>query len=638
MNPVKLALLLVALLLGPSSLFADSSTLSLVAINPGATDSGSGSADSGADSKSEKEESGSDGSKKDADDDQEEADDEESDDNKDSDDDEAEDDEAEDDSEDENDAEGDDKDSDQPKSAKKKTKSAKQDDDQPAEKKSADKKDSSKEKEADAKKGPKRKTHTIEAKPLKVEVALTGGFIAKEAAEIALRPESWRSYEIKEVAPHGAKVSKGDLLFQFDPKDLEEAIKDLEIEQRLEELALIRTEEDLPRLEKTIELALTDAKQFDERTSEDYKQYQDEERALIVRSAEMRLRAAKQALQYEQDEMEQLEKMYKSDDLTEETEELILNRQREAVAQAKFGFEVSEYLHKLSLNTMLPRQDVDFREELDRTRVALERAKTAAQLDLTRARYELEQLKVRRAKSLERHADLLADRELLEVRSPADGVVYYGQCVDGSWNDVNSYLQKFKTHNEVPTDTVLMTIVSPRDLAFEAKVGEKSRPDVAVGQSVKLQTAYEEAAPIKGAVASVESTPNSSNSFPLKIELVGDAPEWLRPGMTAKAKVMVYEKKKALLAPKAAVRTEEEDEEAQYVWIVTGKGDSAKVEKRSVTTGKKKGDEVEILTGLEEGDVISLEDEAKRVKEAKEKAEKEAKADDSDDSAGSTNE
>ena len=66
----------------------------------------------------------------------------------------------------------------------------------------------------------------------------------------------------------------------------------------------------------------------------------------------------------------------------------------------------------------------------------------ALSLDLNRARYELEQRKKARTKSLDRHAKLLADRELMEIKSPADGIVYYGQCVNGRWSDTASLINQ----------------------------------------------------------------------------------------------------------------------------------------------------------------------------------------------------
>jgi HlyD family secretion protein len=84
----------------------------------------------------------------------------------------------------------------------------------------------------------KRKTHKVEPKRLKVDVSLDGVFVAREMTEVPLRPESWSDYEIVEVVEHGKKVREGETLIKFDDEKLEEAIDDLELEQRLNELAI----------------------------------------------------------------------------------------------------------------------------------------------------------------------------------------------------------------------------------------------------------------------------------------------------------------------------------------------------------------------------------------------------------------
>ena len=94
--------------------------------------------------------------------------------------------------------------------------------------------------------------------------------------------------------------------------------------------------------------------------------------------------------------------------------------------------------------------------------MARARAETALSIDLNRARYELEQRKKARTKSLDRHAKLVDDRGLMEIKSPADGIVFYGQNVNGRWSDTRTLINKYKPHNDVSPGSVLMTIVEPR--------------------------------------------------------------------------------------------------------------------------------------------------------------------------------
>ena len=75
------------------------------------------------------------------------------------------------------------------------------------------------------------------------------------------------------------------------------------------------------------------------------------------------------------------------------------------------------------------------------------------------------------------------------------------------------------------------------------------------------------------------------------------------PGMTCELKLVGYDKADALLAPAKAVFHEDDDEDLRYVYVQ--RGDEAV--KQSVTVGRSKGDDVEIVEGLAAGDVILLE-------------------------------
>ena len=185
----------------------------------------------------------------------------------------------------------------------------------------------------------KRKTHKVEPKRLKVEVPLDGVFVASKMTEVPLRPEAWTSFEIEEVVEHGEKVREGETLFKFDDEKLDEAIADLELEQRLNELAIRSTEEEMPRMEKTLKMDFDLAERSNREAKEDFERYNEIDRPQTIKSAEFMVKYYDFMLDYEKDELEQLEKMYEADDLTEETEEIVLKRQRNSVEFAEFSLE-----------------------------------------------------------------------------------------------------------------------------------------------------------------------------------------------------------------------------------------------------------------------------------------------------------
>jgi len=475
-----------------------------------------------------------------------------------------------------------------------------------ADKPEADEKDEKASEETTESKGD-RKTFEVEAKPLKIEESLDGMFVAEKAEEISLTPEEWSTFKIEEVVAHGTKVKEGETLIKFEDKDLLEAIADLDLELHLSEQRIRKAEQELPQKERGLKRQLANAEIALSRSEEDYQRYKETERKRSIDMANMWLKTSKFMLDYYRDELEQLEKMYEADELTEETEEIILRRQRFMVERAEFEYDNSKYNHEKTLEVAIPRRDRDIEESLESTKALLERAQTASQIDSNVDRYELEKQKRQRSKSQEKHVNLLADKSLLTLRSPMAGIAYYGSSTDGKWNRIAEMRGKLLPGKNADRGAVLMTIVDPAALHLLTMLDEKLLISLIEGQEVKVELTVEGAETLKGKVASISTVPISEGKFESKIEFTGELPEWLVPGMRGKATAVTYQKDDALLVPASAVHKDESKDE-EYVWLVQ----DDEVKKTVVKTGRKKGDQVEVTEGLSAGDTISLDDEEKQ--------------------------
>jgi len=459
----------------------------------------------------------------------------------------------------------------------------------------------------------KRKTAQAEQKRLRVVVTLDGIFTAEKMTQVALRPKDWSQFEIEEIVEHGSEVHAGQTLVKFDREKFDEDLADLELQLHVSELAIRKAEEELPRLEKTLAMTAAQAERNDKNVREDYARFHKIDRPLLLKAIEYDLKGAQFQLDYQQDELDQLEKMYEADDLTEETEEIVLKRSRTQVDFAKFNLEQTKIFVDELLHVRLPRYEIEIKESLDRAAIAHAQAQTALQLDINRARYELEQLKQTRSKSVERHAKLLADKSLFELKAPADGIVYYGECDNGNWNEMASLITKLKPHGHVQADTVVMTIVERRPVEVLAQVGEAQRPELSVGQSAKVVPPVENAVWLSAKLDSLSAVPVATGKFGVAFNLAGsEVPEWIVPGMSCKVKIATFDKEDALVLPKKAVHTDKDDEEVKYVWLVDSKDVDAKPERRVVKVGRTSGENVEVTDGLDKGDVVSLDDEEKK--------------------------
>lgn len=460
----------------------------------------------------------------------------------------------------------------------------------------------------DAKSKTPPKTHEVKAGPFRVEVELEGVFVAEKMTEVAIYPKEWSSFSVVEAASHGQVVHKGEVIVRFDETDLAVAIADMEADQRLAELSIIQAERSLPLFAQSLALSQQSAERNAQYAERDLQRYIEIDRPFTERSAAFRLKSSQNYLEYANEELEQLEKMYQADDLTEESEEIVLKRQRDSVESAQFSVARQKNSHSQTLQVELPREDASHKHAVEQARLALEQAKLDAELKASQKRFELEKTKHARGRSLEKHAKLLADRELMSVTAPVDGVVYYGQCVDGKWPGIQTQMKSLRPKGSVTPKSVFMTIVSPRPVKIEAQIAEKDLAGFSEGLAARIEPTAQPDVRVVGHVSSMSTVPVAEGQF--GVDLSFDPPDWIVAGMTCKIVVTTYEQDKALTIPEKALRTDETDPSSKYVLILGDEEDEPR--RQAVEVGKKSGDLVEIVTGVAEGDRVTIGEEAKK--------------------------
>ena len=75
------------------------------------------------------------------------------------------------------------------------------------------------------------------------------------------------------MAEHGSTVKKGDVLVELDTEKLDQALRDLETEQRLSELSIQQADAELPVLEKLMPLELAEAERLKKQAAEDQERF-----------------------------------------------------------------------------------------------------------------------------------------------------------------------------------------------------------------------------------------------------------------------------------------------------------------------------------------------------------------------------
>lgn len=451
-------------------------------------------------------------------------------------------------------------------------------------------------------------TAKVEKGPFKIEVVMTGVFEAQRMTEVSIRPKAWPLPLVVERAVElGTPVKKGDILVELDHEKIDKAIEDSEVENALSELALKQAIEELPILEKALPVDLAAAERTKIQVDEDLKRFLEIDKPHSIKSVDFGVKRSLEYLEYSKEELRQLEKMYRSKDLTEETEEIILRRQRFQVESSEFALKDAELHRDQTLKIDLPRQEERAREAAVKHAIDLEKSRATLPLNVNQKRLAVAKLKHDLAKGAERLADLRQDRDAMTVHAPADGLVYLGRCDRGQWTSAAAVAAKLHKGGIIMPDEVFMTIVAPRPLDVRASVDEKDL--AALTQRAELKgtgtSTFDPSRRLPARLSSVGGVPHEPGKFEAVIAVeVAENLAVLKPGMACSVKFVPYRKDDALTVPTTAVFEDEADDSVDHYVYLAKADTNGKHPKRKVTTGKTAQGKTEILAGLAEGDEI----------------------------------
>jgi RND family efflux transporter MFP subunit len=454
----------------------------------------------------------------------------------------------------------------------------------------------------DEKKADAPATLTVKTEPLKIEVSVDGVFEAKNTTEVLLRPKAWAELTVHSAVEHGRRVKKGQTLIKLNTQKIDLAIADQERTVASSQLALRQAELSLKLAKKSVPESLAAAKRAAKAAEEDFEKYTKVDRAESLKDIAYSVESAQNALSYQREELNQLEKMYKADDLTEETEEIILTRARNRVKAYERMLGKTLLERDQFLKYSLPRQDAAVKYQTAMAEITFEQSKSALPDSLTEKTMALEKLKSSHEQLKEKLAQMRSDRELMTVRAPADGIVYYGKASRGKWGEVSAISGMLKEGGAVKANMVLVTIVDDSELAVRTTVEEKDLHQISLGAKATITpTAFPDER-LEGKLSELSAVPIADGKFDAAIDVNGGRrPKRLRAGMNCKAALVAYENKEAILVPKTAVQ-KDDGSKSGSVYVLTDKGQK----KRKVKIGRTEGDRFEITKGLAVGDKVLI--------------------------------
>lgn len=366
------------------------------------------------------------------------------------------------------------------------------------------------------------------AKPPVTKVS--GVFEAKQATELSGGTKQIKSLVIKRIVPHGTLVRKEQPIVWFETEGPEKQLSEAENNLRLAEIAMRESEFALEQFQETQQLDKAKAQRNYQNAKQDFDNFVQTDRERQALSAEFSLKGSKASLANALEELVQLEKMYKEDELTEESEEIVLKRAKQSVENAQFRLQGTEITAKRSLTQTIPRTQAEQEDSLARQQLAFDKALRALEFDRQRRSIGFDKSKEKLGKEKADLKELREDRKHLVMRSPADGILYHGKITRGRISDKPSTLTEGST---VTNKQVFGTLVRPKPLVIRLDLQEKDLGKIKVGmKGTVLPTAFPDRK-LVGTVTSLSYIPLANNKFDgvMTVKLGSDEPA-ITPGMS----------------------------------------------------------------------------------------------------------
>lgn len=313
--------------------------------------------------------------------------------------------------------------------------------------------------------------------------AYTGRLEAVRATELKAELKNYGGeLRLKMIAAPGTLVKAGDVVAQLDATEFERWLARARENAQLAELALSAANDAAEQYAVGLPLQLQKAQRDFDRASEGLDFFRKKDRQNRIRMSEMGLEGTENSIADQEEELRQLEALYKGNDLAKESQDIVLNRSKRRLKQSKERFEMQKEAHKRFVELEIPRTEQDMvaaveasRNELERLKRLQEKGNIEVTSRLVRSRQGAEDAR----KAL---ADLEADAESFVLKAPHAGLVMIGGL--GGNNSVSMGL---KAGDRVARGQALVSVVDLTRLSVTFGVPVASRAKAVPGASVEVR-------------------------------------------------------------------------------------------------------------------------------------------------------
>ena len=331
-------------------------------------------------------------------------------------------------------------------------------------------------------------------------IKIAGTFEAIRQAEVSSGNDHLTDLKIERVLPFGTQVTKGQNLIWFETKKLDRKIQSAETDLKLAALELEAAEFAHEQFLRQQSLDKTKAKQDRDIAQQEFDNYQKVDRERTIKAAKFSLDSSKFSLESATEEFRQLEQMYKEDDLTEESEEIVLRRAKRSMESAAFSLERAQIQFERTTKQSVPRSDAN--EEMTLTRAIMDYEKSVHSLANEKRKRDLE-LQRKRSKFNEQEVsfeEMREERRKVVLKSPINGVFLHGKLTRAK---LPAKPVELKKGDSASGQQILATVVDPAKLQVRVDLPEERLHVVQPGTQCKVLPTGMPSVKLDGVVKSV---------------------------------------------------------------------------------------------------------------------------------------
>ncbi|MGI9240518.1 MAG: efflux RND transporter periplasmic adaptor subunit [Verrucomicrobiales bacterium] len=437
----------------------------------------------------------------------------------------------------------------------------------------------------------------VKKEDFRVTVSLPAVFEGTKLTPVSIDPKAWTDLTVVSTVNHGTRVKKGTRLVQLKLEALEDQIEALEAADKTAKLTLQTAIDGLANLEKTTPLELEATRRAKRQSDQDLERWLKTGRSREEETYKRNAESSARQLEYAQEELNQLQKMYDEDDLTEETEEIILKRAKISVDNAKYYLKLSTDSRDYALETSIPRKHQGAIDQNRRATLAHELASKMIPRSLALKRLEVAKAKTDAAKAAKKLGELKRDFAVLkDISSPVDGVVYFGQSKNGNWTSAEA-AKKLIPGGKLAPRLPFMTIVGEGDLRVQTKIPEDKLALLKQGARGYMTPTSDPLLRIPARLGKINYA-SSPVGFSTSASIEQPEGSRLMPGMKGKLSFVTADRKGVITVPVSAISREGKQ---SFVYLPK---EGADPEKRQVVTAETDGKKIAILKGLAENDKV----------------------------------